>query len=241
MLDMLYYTLSEAAALTNQNKETLKKRCQSGNIKDAKKIANVWLIPKEYVHGHKILKAGVYIDGANMIHGCKGMDWILDYEKVFDFIKKRYNPTIISFYDSLGYERAKNGKFIKDDQGNYVPKKSQVKFYQFLEGIGCRVIRKPLKFIDGDEHKPKNNMDSYLTIDIVKEMQRWEALLLFSGDSDFDRLLDELIPLGKYVHIFSFSKLLSYELKKRAFTSPLVSYTEIEDIRTIIEREKVHP
>ncbi len=237
MLDLLYYTLSEAAALTNQNKETLKKRCQSGKIKDVKKIANVWLIPKEYVYGHKVLKAGVYIDGANMIHGCKSVNWILDYEKIVDFIKKRYNPTVISLYDSLGYERKRNGKLVKDKNGKYVPKKSQVKFYQFLEGIGYRVTRKPLKFIDGDVSKPKNNMDSYLTVDVIKEMNRWDVLILFSGDSDFDRLLDEAIPLGKYVHIFSFSKLLSYELKMKAFSSPLVSYTEIEDIKSILERK----
>jgi len=143
----------------------------------------------------------------------------------------------VSFYDSLGYER-ENGEFIKDSEGKYIPKESQIKFYKFLERIGYRVIRKPLKFIDGDENKPKNNMDSYLTVDVIKEMNRWDTLILFSGDSDFDRLIDEAIPLGKFVHIFSFSELLSYELKMKAFSSPLVSFTEIEDLKTILERKE---
>jgi len=238
MLDSLFYTISEASALTDQNKETLKKRCQSGKISGAKKIANIWLIPKNYVDDKPNVKAGVYIDGANMVHGCRTIDWTLDYSKVADFIKRRYNPSIISYYDSLGYEKDKSGELIEIDKNKYKPNSAQIKFFQFLEGIGFRVTRKPLKFIGGDITKPKNNMDTYITLDVFKEMSRWDTLILFSGDSDFDRLIEEVTPLGKHVHIFSFSKLLSYELKMRSFASPLVSYTEINDLKTILERKE---
>ena len=236
MLDALYYTLSETAALTHQNKETLKKRCQSNQIKGAKKIGGVWLIPKEFVYGQKMIKAGIYIDNANVLHGGMKVGWVPDYEKLKDFIERRYLVRVLSIYDSVGYQR-EAGKLLKDDNGQLVANKSQTNFFNTLQGFGYRVKTKPLKFVLGNPNKPKNNMDANILIDIYKEMDQWDTLILFTGDSDFDPLIDEMIANKKNVHIFSFSSRLSHELKTRALTIPSVCYTLLDDLKTILEKK----
>ena len=114
----------------------------------------------------------------------------------------------------------------------------QTKFFNFLKGIGYRVREKPLKYINNDIHNPKNNMDSYLTIDVMQEYVTWDILILFSGDSDFDQLLEIITFQGIPVHIFSFSNRMSYELKQRAFTSPLVSYTALDRMFNLLRARK---
>jgi uncharacterized LabA/DUF88 family protein len=231
-----FLTISEVSAVTGENQETLKKRCQSGLIVGATKKGKTWLIPQIYVVGISKLTAGVYIDGANIIHGALDAGWRIDYLKLKDFIKRKYDPTIFSYYDSLGYEK-NNGILLRDEKGAYIPKASSVQFFNFLRGSGYRVTTKPLKYIDNDPSKPKNNMDSYLTIDILKEQSQWDVLILFSGDSDFDKLVDDLMVSGKNVHIFSFNNRLSYELRTKALNSPLVTYTEIDKLKEILKQE----
>jgi uncharacterized LabA/DUF88 family protein len=234
-------TLNEASKITGVNKETLKKACQSGGIKGAVVKGKTWIIPENSLLGYTRKKAGVYIDGANILHGGMKAGWLVDYVKLMDFLKNRFDPSIFSFYDSVGYEKDSVGRFKKNSEGKRIHKKTQVGFYNFLKGLGIRMITKPLKYIDGNPEMPKNNMDSYITLDVIKEADLWDELVLFSGDSDFDRLVEDMIGLRKKTHIFSFESHLSYELKTRGFTSPLVNFTTLDSIRDKLEDLRKKP
>ncbi|UZE93479.1 MAG: NYN domain-containing protein [Candidatus Nealsonbacteria bacterium] len=227
-------TITETSQLTGINPETLKKRCQSGSIPGAIKKGKTWLIPESSSLGFNRPKVGVYIDGPNLLHGGLETGWLIDYKKLNKFIKKDYNPVVLSYYDSVGHERDKKGSFIKNSDGKFIPRKGQLKFLNLLKGLGYRIVSPSLKYICGDMQRPKNTTDNHINWDVAKEKELWEQLFLFSGDSDFERLVDEVVALNKTVKIFSFSNRLSYELKIKAFNSPLVAFTELEKLKDIL-------
>lgn len=180
--------------------------------------------------------AGVYIDGANIFHGGQKTGWQLDYQKFITFVRKAYDPVIFSYYSCIGFEKTAHGKIEKDNQGNLILNQAQMKFGKKLEGIGYRVVTKPLKYIRGNMNKPKNKMDSEIVLAAYKEQHQWETLILLTGDSDFLPLVEEIVDLQKNVHVFSYGNNTAYEFKKLAITSPYVTYTKLDDLESILSR-----
>lgn len=231
-------TLAEAESITGINQETLKKRCQNGQIQGAQKRGKIWFIPISTLTGKVKSKVGVYIDGSNVYHGGKIAGWQINYTNLRKYVERKYITSIISYYNSTGYKQDKNGKYQKSQSGNYIFDDGALRFENCLRGLGIRVVSKPLKFILGDEQKPSNKTDGDLMIDAILEHQQWDELLLFAGDSDFEKLVKQIISFSKPVHIFSFETRMSHELKTLAFQSPYVTYTKLEDLKSILKYEK---
>ena len=231
-------TLSEASKLSGIDEETLKKKCQSLQIPGAIKKGKTWLIPAFAILGRKNPKVGVYIDGSNIYHGGKKAGWQVNYFHLKNFIEKKYNISIISYYNSTGYQQDEKKKYLKDKNGNYIFDENALKFENALKGAGFRVVTKPLKFILNDEKKPSNKTDGDLMIDAILEEKQWDKLILLAGDCDFEKLVKQVITIPKPVHIFSFETRMSHELKVLAFSSPYVTYTKLEDLETILKYEK---
>jgi uncharacterized LabA/DUF88 family protein len=181
------------------------------------------------------VKAGVYIDGSNIYHGAKKAGWQLDYQKMKDFIERRYDITVISYYDSVGYQKDNSGKYVKDARGKYINDPGAIKFLQIIKGLGVRLVTKPLKFINGDENKASNKMDGDLIVDALTEKDSWDVLILLSGDCDFESLA-KTVATDKKVQIFSFHDLMSWELKQLAIETPNVTYTKLDDIKSSVAR-----
>ncbi len=231
-------TLIEAEQLSEIDQETLKKRCQNDQIPGAVKKGKTWLVPFASITGKVKSKVGLYIDGSNVYHGGKIAGWQVNYASLRQFIERKYSIAIISYYNCTGYKQDANGKYQKDAKGNYILNEGALRFENGLRGIGIRVVSKPLKFILGDEHKPSNKTDGDLMIDAIIEQQQWNELILFAGDSDFEKLVKQTTSIGKPVHIFSFETRISHELKVLAFQSPYVTYTRLEDLERILKYEK---
>lgn len=110
----------------------------------------------------------------------------------------------------------------------------QTKFINFLEKTGYKVRSKKVKFIKNKNKKSerngfhKGNLDVELVIDILETKDKYDTLILISGDSDFEPLLKlmkrkynkkclvlatkhsisiELIKCAKYINL---SKLKEY-------------------------------
>ncbi len=180
-------------------------------------------------------KVGVYIDGSNIYHGGKDVGWQVNYYLLRQFIERKYVISIISYYNSTGYKQDKKKCYLKDKKGNYVLDPAALRFENTLRGIGIRVVTKPLKFIEGDEHKPASKLDGDLMIDAILEHPQWDELLLLAGDCDYEKLVKQIISLPKPVHIFSYNTRMSHELRVLAFNSPYVTYTKLEDLENILK------
>ena len=94
---------------------------------------------------------------------------------------------------------------------------------------------KPLKIIKNKSktgHTRKANFDVEIAVEAMKQINFFDTMVLFSGDSDFDYLLRELRTKGKKIIVVSTKYHVSRELIKRAD-----AYIDLRKIRKLIERK----
>jgi len=92
------------------------------------------------------------------------------------------------------------------------------RFLRKLGRIGFIIISKPVKIIVEETGRKieKANFDVEITSDVLKSLGEVNAIVLFSGDSDFDYLVKLLHEQGKQLFVYSSKKTLSWELKLSA-------------------------
>lgn len=182
-------------------------------------------------------RVGVYIDGSNLYYGGLKAGWQLNYAKVKVFIERKYEIAVINYYNSIGYERGKDGKYIKDQRGEYIFNQATLRFENYLRKLKIKVISKPLKFIKSNESIATNKLDGDIMIEALLDHRKWDELILMSGDSDFERLVKEIASLKKTVHIFSFGSRISHELKMLSVESNFVTFTKLDSLKLVLKHE----
>ena len=80
------------------------------------------------------------------------------------------------------------------------------------------IVKKPVKIITNEFGKKieKANFDVEITADIMTSLKKIDAVVLFSGDSDFAYLAELLNRQKKQIFVYSSKKTLSWELKLSA-------------------------
>ena len=144
-------------------------------------------------------KALVLIDGANMFYTQQDMGWTLDWKKVTVYLRTKWDVADIRYYTGIKDNDIKMQKYLK-----------------YLGHIGIKVASKPLKQIKdgvGNLIMYKSNFDVEIAVDAMLKMQKYDALVLFSGDSDFDYLVKVLKTFSKDVWVFSTRAMISWELR----------------------------
>lgn len=149
----------------------------------------------------KKLKVKVFVEGSNIYFAQKKMGKWLDWVKVSGYLSKIYDVLEICYYSGVR----------KNDQ------KVQP-FLRKLGKIGFTIISKPVKIITDETGRKieKANFDVEITGDVLKSLGKVDAIILFSGDSDFDYLVKVLHEQGKQLFVYSSKKTLSWELKLSA-------------------------
>jgi len=149
----------------------------------------------------KKLKVKVFIEGSNIYFAQKKMNKWLDWVKVKQYLNKIYHVLEIRYY--IGVR--------KNDPGVQP-------FLRKLGKIGFVIIRKPVKIIVDETGKKieKANFDVEITGDVLKSLREVNAVVIFSGDSDFDYLVKLVHEQGKQLFVYSSKKTLSWELKLSA-------------------------
>ena len=145
---------------------------------------------------------GVFIDGANLWHCQKKNGWKIDFHKLKWFFYKRGN--VKDFY-------------------YFTPELPHLeKLLVSLDIMGYKIIKKPIKVLRGRnkkgiyEVKHKGNLDIEMAITIFKNINRYDEIILVTGDSDFECVLDELKSQGKNIVCLCNSNSLARELRKKS-------------------------
>ena len=167
--------------------------------------------------------AKVFIDASNVFYAQKKMGWLIDWKKIKDFFNIKYRVVGINYYVAVEKTSVKT------------------KFLNFLTKQNFRVFTKPLKQIldyvideNGKIKKVlinKGNFDIEIIRDTLLDKEKYELLILLSGDSDFACLKTSWTSLGRKLIIFSSKKNLAWELRLAAMQ---VMY--FEDIKSKIYR-----
>lgn len=171
-------------------------------------------------------KAKIYIDGANMFYTQQKLGFSIDWQKMQNYLKERWDVLEMRYYVGVKEADEKMRSYLR-----------------YLDSIGIMPVTKPLKVIKiNKDHilaRVKNfkeiykcNFDVEMTTDILLDRTEMGDMLLFSGDSDFDYLVKKLHDLGKSVVVFSSRKMISWELKLSA-----KKYVFLEDLKELIKRK----
>ncbi|MFA6158391.1 MAG: NYN domain-containing protein [Candidatus Paceibacterota bacterium] len=185
----------------------------------------------------KKLKAGIFIDGSNLLWSMKSKNfkgektnYDICFEKLFAFLHETYSPVFCNYY-------------VCEDKGAvsepYLTRaRSQGKFFDKLGTFGYSVIRKNLKHV-GDVTKCDTDVE--IVMDMHRREKDIDLIVLFSGDSDFRSALQHFHSQGKFIHVYSFANFLSWELREFTSNSLNCGYTLLGEMRGRIERVRVIP
>jgi len=150
--------------------------------------------------------------------------------KLREFLKEKHSPVFYNVY------------VCEDNNPKKEPyitaAKKHAKFLNFLEGTGYNVIRKDLKHIGT---QAKCDTDVEITMDLHKYAPDIDNIVLFSGDSDFQRAAEHFQSIGKYMHIYSFDSGLAWELRTFAFQTPRFNFTLLDHLKDQLERIRQLP
>lgn len=142
-------------------------------------------------------RVAVFIDAANVLYSQKSLGWRINFKLLAKYLKENLDPVFIGYYYGID----------DDNEG-------QKRFLDIMLDHGYTLRTKPVKFIklsSGDIIR-KGNLDIELAIDLVLKKDEFDTCLLFSGDSDFEGVLNLLKQGGKKIIVLSTKRHVSIEL-----------------------------
>jgi uncharacterized LabA/DUF88 family protein len=169
-------------------------------------------------------RIALFIDGANLYSASKGLNIDLDFKKLLDEFQKR-GVLVRAYYYTA----------IVEDQ-DYSPIRPLV---DWLDYNGFTVVTKPAKeYTDINGRKRhRGDMDVDLAVDMLEMSAHCDHVVLFSGDSDFRRLVEAVQQRGVRVTVVSTVKtqppMASDELRRQAD-----SFVDLADLAAIVGRPR---
>jgi uncharacterized LabA/DUF88 family protein len=163
-------------------------------------------------------RTAIFIDGANLYAATRGLGFDIDYRRLNEFFSTR-TTLVRSYYYSALLETEE-----------YSPLKPLT---DWLAYNGYSLVTKPAKeFTDPQgRRRVKGNMDIELAIDMLELAPRIEHAVLFSGDSDFRRLVEAVQRKGVRVSVISTIRtsppMIADELRRQA--DQFIELADLED------------
>ncbi|HYP64257.1 MAG TPA: NYN domain-containing protein [Acidocella sp.] len=161
-------------------------------------------------------RTALFIDGANLYAATRSLSFDIDYRRLLEFFGTKTNLLRAYYYSALL------------ETEDYSPLKPLT---DWLAYNGYSLVTKPAKeFTDAmGRRRIKGNMDIELAIDMLELTPHMDHAILFSGDSDFRRLVEAVQRKGVRVSVVSTIKtsppMIADELRRQAD-----QYIELADI-----------
>jgi uncharacterized LabA/DUF88 family protein len=161
-------------------------------------------------------RTALFIDGANLYAATRSLGFDIDYRRLLDYFSSKTTLIRAYYYSAL----------LETEE--YSPLKPLT---DWLAYNGYALVTKPAKeFTDAmGRRRIKGNMDIELAIDMLELSPRLDHAVLFSGDSDFRRLVEAVQRRGVRVTVISSIKtsppMIADELRRQAD-----QYIELADI-----------
>ncbi len=185
-----------------------------------------------------------FIDASNLFYGGeKSLGWKIDYKKLMGYLEKKYTISNVYYfggieihgyhYDYLKEETVplkpvekwlldmikKQGKRLDEAYLLLLSKHlSRIRFYIKLQKFGYQLFLKPVKLYhqkDGRTER-KANCDVDMAFHLMKEKEKYQRVVILSGDGDFLPVLKYLKKTGKDVVILSRGARTAKEIRQFA-------------------------
>jgi len=168
-------------------------------------------------------RTALFIDGSNFYAAARALSMDIDYAKMRGYFAEDTNLLRAYYYTAL-----------PEDQ-DFSPLRPLI---DWLDYNGYAVVSKLTReFTDPDtgKRRVKGNMDMELALDMLKLTPHIDHAILFSGDGDFCRLLEDVQGMGVRVTVVSTTKtsppMVADSLRRLAD-----EFIEMESIREAITR-----
>jgi uncharacterized LabA/DUF88 family protein len=172
-------------------------------------------------------RTALFIDGTNLYSASRNLGFDVDYRNLLTFFRAKAQ-VIRAYYYSAVLETEE-----------YSPLKPLT---DWLAYNGYTLVTKPAKeFTDAaGRRRVKGNMDIELAIDMLELAPKLDHAVLFSGDSDFRRLVEAVQRLGVRVSVVSSIRttppMVADELRRQAD-----QFIELADIAPEFTRRQMEP
>jgi uncharacterized LabA/DUF88 family protein len=172
-------------------------------------------------------RAALFIDGANLYSASRNLGFDVDYRNLLEFFRRKMHVIRAYYYSAV----------LETDE--YSPLKPLT---DWLAYNGYTLVTKPAKeFTDSaGRRRVKGNMDIEVAVDMLDLAPHIDHAVLFSGDSDFKRLVDAVQRKGVRVSVISSIKtappMVADELRRQAD-----QFIELADIAPEFTRRQTEP
>ncbi len=170
-------------------------------------------------------RTALFIDGANLYSASRHLGFDVDYRNMLEYFRSRTNVVRAYYYSALL------------DTEEYSPLRPLT---DWLAYNGYSLVTKTAReFTDATgRRRIKGNMDVELAVDMLEMAPRLDHAVLFSGDSDFRRLVEAVQRQGVRVSVVSSVRtsppMVGDELRRQADR-----FVELSDIAPEFTRRPV--
>lgn len=172
-------------------------------------------------------RVALFIDGANLYSASRNLGFDVDYRSLLEFFRRKSNVLRAYYYSALV------------DTEEYSPLKPLT---DWLAYNGYNLVTKTAReFTDATgRRRVKGNMDVELAVDMLELAPRLDHAVLFSGDSDFRRLVEAVQRQGVRVSVVSSIRtsppMVADELRRQAD-----HFLELAEIAPEFTRRQMEP
>ena len=172
-------------------------------------------------------RLALFIDGANLYSASRNLGFDVDYRNLLEFFRGKSRLLRAYYYSAI----------LETEE--YSPLKPLT---DWLAYNGYALVTKPAKeFTDATgRRRVKGNMDIELAIDMLELADRIDHAVLFSGDSDFRRLVEAVQRRGVRVSVISSIRtsppMIGDDLRRQAD-----HFIELADIAPEFTRRQTEP
>jgi uncharacterized LabA/DUF88 family protein len=170
-----------------------------------------------------------YIDGVNLhlTYQSPDLDWKIDYNKLLNHLRKKYEVSVAYYF--LG--NITNNKDVQEKLTSYGYTLKLKEPSPYTEdAIVCTDCGKTIK-PQAERHKA--DVDSYLTMQVMADMDIFTKAVIITSDGDFDELVKRLLRLNKLRLVFAPCREGCSKLLKRAAVDK-IAY--VDDFKEILEK-----
>ncbi len=172
-------------------------------------------------------RTALFIDGANFYSASRNLGFDVDYRNLLEFFRSKTHLIRAYYYSAL----------LETEE--YSPLKPLT---DWLAYNGYTLVTKPAReFTDtAGRRRIKGNMDVEIAVDMLELAPRLDHAVLFSGDSDFRRLVEAVQRQGVRVSIVSTVRtmppMIADELRRQAD-----QFLELAEIAPGFTRRQTEP
>ncbi len=138
-----------------------------------------------------------FIDGANLHLTYQNLDWKVDYKKLRNYLYKKQDVSVAYYF--IGNTDENSDIYKKLDSYGYDVKLKAPSPYT-IEEVECPYCK---KIISPAIQRFKSDCDSFLTLQVMSDLDSFDKAIIITSDGDYDNLISKLILQDKLGMVFA--------------------------------------